>query len=98
MTTNSNNEPQREALAEYAHDCWSRWMTHLLSRTSQNADGSMTIDPTDVRRWQRQRVTDYGDLAKNEQASDRVEADRILDVLHQAGFVVQRRGKQETTS
>ena len=80
MTT-IDNEQQREALAEYAHDCWSRWMTHLLSRTRQNADGSVTITTKDVRRWQRQRVTAYGDLAENEQDSDRAEADRILAIM-----------------
>lgn len=98
MTTASDNEQQREALAAYAHDCWSRWMTHLLSRTTDGDEGSATISAKDVRRWQRQRITAYGDLPEQEQASDRAEADRMLDAIHRAGFVVQRRSNQKANS
>lgn len=94
----SDNEQQREALAEYAHDCWSRWMTHLLSRTTDGADRSATIPAEDARRWNRQRVTAYGDLTEQEQTSDRAEADRMIDALHRAGFVIQRRNNQEVDS
>ena len=74
----------REALAEYAHDAWSRWMQHLFGR-GEDIDHFMprahAIYGPDVDRWKRQMVTDYLDLSEQGKESDRKEADIILEIL-----------------
>lgn len=71
----------REALADYAHKAWSNWMFYLFSRSQGNADGSVTIPADLVERWKRQVVTPYDMLPENEKASDRKQADQIVDTI-----------------
>lgn len=68
----------REALAAYAHEAWSGWMRWLFALSARNDDGSVTIPPGLVARWERQMTTSYDALPEPERNSDRVEADRIL--------------------
>jgi Lar family restriction alleviation protein len=70
----------REALAEYAHDAWSGWMEYLFSKCDQTGNTYATIPTWAVRRWQRQMNTPYADLPEEEKESDRLEADRIIEV------------------
>ncbi len=72
----------REKLAEYAHDAWSRWMRHLFSKCHDPAsNGTIAIPTSLVEQWCRQSVTPYAELSEDEKKSDRAEADRILDTL-----------------
>jgi hypothetical protein len=71
----------RERLAEYAHAAWSGWMSYMFSKSTWHADGSVTIPPDLVERWQRQVDTRYADLPPNERDSDRAEADRMLAIV-----------------
>lgn len=74
-------ERLRAALAAYAHDAWSGWMTYQFEKSQRNPDGSITIPVQLVVRWDRQRTTPYSLLPANEQKSDLEEADRILNIL-----------------
>lgn len=74
----------RERLAEYAHAAWSGWLSYMFSKGEKNADGSLTIPPWAVERWERQSTTGYADLPEQEKASDRDEADRILAIVRPA--------------
>lgn len=67
----------REPLAAYAHGSWSRWMDHLFSRT----DDAGAISTEDAERWKRLIATPYEDLTEEEKESDRLEADRMLEVM-----------------
>ena len=73
---------KREALAEYAHEAWSRWMTHLFSRVTLNDRNQAVLSADDVRKWQRQLNTAYADLTESEKASDRREADRMIEIFN----------------
>ena len=53
-------------------------MRYMFGRGQINSDGSFTIPPASVERWQRQMNTAYSDLPETEKASDREEADQIL--------------------
>ena len=76
-----NEIEEREALADYAHDAWSRWMTHLFKKSTSNKDGTVTIPKWAVDRWKRQINTPYNELSKSEKDSDRDEADKMLDTI-----------------
>jgi hypothetical protein len=76
-------EAVRESLASYAHQAWSGWMRYMFSRGQMNQDGSFTIPPVQVERWQRQMNTAYADLPESEKASGREEADRILRIVEE---------------
>jgi len=81
----SDDETVREALAAYAHDAWSGWMTYMFSLGVMAEDGSMRIPAWAVERWRRQMTTDYADLPGPEKESDRREADRMLTILEKDG-------------
>jgi hypothetical protein len=71
----------REELAEYAHNCWSRWMRHLFGKGGKNSDGSITLPREVVERWLRQMNTPYPELTNEDKASDREEANTIMDIV-----------------
>lgn len=75
----------REKLAAYAHKTWTGWIRYMIANSRMNKDGSMTIPPRLVERWQRQMMTDYEGLSEAEKQSDRVEADRILAAVAALG-------------
>lgn len=70
-----------ERLAELAHVQWSGWMAYIFEKSTRNDDGTVAIPAWAVERWTRQMTTPYADLSEVEQASDHVEADRVLAVL-----------------
>lgn len=71
----------RELLAANAHDAWGRWTEHLLEQCDTNIDGSLVIPDKVSNRWRRLIATPYEQLTEQEKASDRVEADLILEIL-----------------
>ena len=71
----------RELLAEYAHNAWSGWMKYLFEKSAKNNDGTMTIPKWAVDRWERQAGTKYIHLPEDEQASDKNEADKIIEII-----------------
>jgi len=71
----------REELAEYAHNCWSRWMRHLFGKGAKNQDGSLTLPREVVERWLRQMNTPYQELTAEDRVSDQNEAHKILDLV-----------------
>lgn len=76
----------REALASLAHEQWSGWMEYLFKMGRFNDDGTFTIDAESVKRWQRQMKASYLELPENEKNSDRVEADKVIELLARNGI------------
>ena len=72
----------REKLAALAHQQWSGWMEYLFEKSTRNEDGTVTIPKWAVDRWVRQIRTSYRDLSESEKDSDRVEADRVIEVFN----------------
>ena len=78
----------RENFAEYAHNAWSGWMKYMFEKgiiEPHYANGkqeNVYIMPAwAVERWQRQMNTAYADLPDSEKESDRLEADRMIEIL-----------------
>lgn len=82
----------REALAEYAHEAWSGWMKYMFSKGILLNEQWMTPQPGEkniklllpewaVERWTRQANTPYADLPESEKESDRLEADRMIEII-----------------
>lgn len=76
-----DSEQTREALAAYAHEAWSGWMTYMLGKCEPQPDGTAIMPAWAVERWTRQANTAYADLPEDEKASDRDEADRMLRIV-----------------
>lgn len=74
----------RESLSEYAHEAWSGWMRYLFEKSTWNPDGSITIPKWAADRWSRQSSTKYESLPEEEKASDREEADKIIEIINKA--------------
>ena len=74
----------REELAEYAHNAWVGWMKYLFEKSTQNADGTVTIPAWAAIRWRRQMDTQYKALPENEKELDRLEADKMLAILERS--------------
>jgi hypothetical protein len=78
----------RERLAEYAHEAWSGWMDYQFrwggSVMTVTVEGvplvCWVMSQASYQRWQRQMLTPYRALPESEKASDRAEADRILEI------------------
>lgn len=64
--------------AAIAHEQWSGWMKYLFEKSTQNADGTVTIPKWAVDRWTRQMNTPYVELPESEKESDRIEARKYL--------------------
>lgn len=79
----------REALADYAHEAWAGWMRYMLSKceyvpgAGEAGYGVLLMPVALYDRWTRQMNTSYVDLPENEKASDRKEADEILEIVGQ---------------
>ena len=71
-----------ENLAAYARDAWSGWMRYLFEKSTQNADGTVTIPKWAVQRWSRQMNTFYSELPEDERESDRLEALAMLSIIN----------------
>jgi hypothetical protein len=62
-------------------------MKYLFGKGRFNTDGSFTIHPQLVQRWQRQMSTPYPQLPDVEQNSDRLEANKFIDLLKEMGIL-----------
>lgn len=82
----------REGLAEYAHEAWSGWMKYMFEKGKfehRHKEGGGLIDVETVyimpawavERWARQMQTPYADLPESEKEGDRLEADRMIEVM-----------------
>ena len=72
-----------EQLAELAHNQWSDWMKYLFSKGEFNDDGTWTMPKWAVDRWTRQMNTKYENLSIDEKNSDKIEADKMLEIINQ---------------
>lgn len=71
----------REKLAEQEHAQWAHWTKYMLEQL-----GLWKGDPgqrSDLARWRRQCNTSYADLTEMEKDSDRMWADKTLEVLRE---------------
>lgn len=71
----------RERLAEYSHRSWANWMAYLFGKSVMHEDGTVVIPANLVTRWNRQSFCEYRWLPESEKGSDRLEADKILDIV-----------------
>lgn len=83
----ADGEKLREGLAQYAHEAWSGWMQYLFKKGNiepRQVDGKFeyvwVMPQWALERWQRQMNTSYADLPDSEKESDRLEADRMIEV------------------
>lgn len=72
----------REQFAELAHDQWAEWMRYMFGKSVEESDGSVKIPTIFVQRWKRQMNTAYSELPESEKESDRVIADKYLQILN----------------
>ena len=61
----------RERLAALEHEQWAHWTRYLLDH----------LTPENVEHWRKQIDTPYEDLSEPEKQSDRVWADRVLEIV-----------------
>jgi hypothetical protein len=85
-----SDDELREHLADLAHQQWSGWMAYQFGKGALNPDGTWTMPAWAVARWTRQLGTAYADLPASEQDNDRIEADRVLALLEEAGVIASR--------
>lgn len=65
----------REKLAELEHEQWAHWTGYMLDNlTDEN-----------IERWRRQIDTPYVELSKQEKKSDRVWADKVIELIAEDG-------------
>jgi len=69
---------KKETLAELCHEQWAGWMEYLFSKGTFHIDGTWTMPAWAVKRWMKQMETPYAKLSKDEQDSDRSEAEKFL--------------------
>ncbi len=75
----------REELADLCHSQWSGWMAYLFSKSFMSNNGTIIIPKEYADRWKRQTDSAYKHLSEEEKDSDRLEADKFLELLKQAG-------------
>lgn len=71
----------KEKIASVQHDIWSHWMKYMFSVCRRESGDVLIIPPEKVRRWSRQMYTPYSELTEKEKASDRIQADKVLNVI-----------------
>lgn len=70
-----------EQLANVMHSQWSGWTKHMFKFGEQLPDGRFVMDACKVERWMRQMETPYSELPEDEKQSDRIEAQKVVDLL-----------------
>jgi hypothetical protein len=60
-----------ERLAALEHEQWAHWTKYMLDN----------LTAANIERWKRQIETAYADLTEAEKSSDRVWAQKVLDVM-----------------
>jgi len=63
---------------------WAGWMKYMFSKSIKNSDGTIIIPVWAVDRWTRQANTAYAELPEEEKASDREEADKIINIVEES--------------
>jgi len=63
----------RERLADLEHQQWAHWTNYMLDN----------LTPENIERWRRQVNTPYSELSEHEKSSDRVWADKVLELINQ---------------
>lgn len=84
MTVKTLNEDElRERLAAIEHERWSDWQryVHDVVAVRNPSDGSLTIQASAVKAWERQMATPYADLTEREKDSDRQQVDRYWPLI-----------------
>ncbi len=76
-----NEQQFIEALADKEHESWGNWMRWLFQICKENPDGSVTITPDLVKRWQRQIGTSYNSLSEEEKQYDRDEVMKKMQII-----------------
>lgn len=71
----------REQLAALAHEQWSGWMRYLFGKCTYPGPSGVRMPSEWAERWMRQMNTPYAELSEAEKESDRLEADRVLDLV-----------------
>jgi hypothetical protein len=69
----------REKLADLEHEQWSHWTKYFLNNIVDKEDGLIRLDL--VQRWNEQTKSAYSTLSEKEKDSDRIWADKVLEVL-----------------
>jgi len=70
-----------EKLADVEHERWAHWQRYLHSKCVRASDGSLTIPPELVLRWELQIDTPYSELSEEEKESDRDQVRRYLSII-----------------
>lgn len=70
MCPKSQKKSTRERLAELEHEQWVHWTKYFLN--------NLTIENKD--RWMKQCETPYNQLTEKEKDSDRIWADKVLNI------------------
>lgn len=70
-----------ETLAAVEHERWAHWQRYLHAQGVRNQDGSLTLPPDLVARWDDQIAKSYQDLSDAEKESDREQVRKYLDVV-----------------
>ena len=70
-----------EELASIEHARWAHWQKYLHSKGQRQADGSLLLPAELVHRWEVQTYTQYQDLSREEQQSDRDQVRRYLPLI-----------------
>lgn len=82
----------REDLAALSHEIWAHWMKYMDKQVVEilDRDGEywFAIPMDKHERWFRQMITPYAKLSWKEQESDRDQADKIIDLLYEQGYLV----------
>ncbi len=73
----------KEKVSKLCHDQWSNWMKYLFSKSTEMFAGGRYLPQPTVERWKRQIDTDYEKLSKEEQDSDRKEADKFIALFNE---------------
>ena len=74
-------EDVTEELAAIEHERWSDWQRYVHEKGVRLPDGSITLPPELVQRWERQMGTDYAHLSEAEKESDREQVRRYLGIV-----------------
>jgi hypothetical protein len=82
-TTHQSDNYDVKITDELAQYQWSGWMKYLFSKGEFNENGTWTMPKWAVDRWNKQMNTKYQDLSNEEKESDRIEADKILEIINQ---------------
>lgn len=90
MLTDRIIEALREDFADQAHESWSGWMKYLFTKGHMKEDGSFVIKPESVQRWITQMNMPYDMLSEKEKDSDRIEAEKYLEILFKSEGILEK--------